>query len=380
MVDSAHFQPDDRPVDDQLADLRVRIDAVDQQLIALINQRARLAQAVGEVKKLDGSPVFRPDREAQVIDRVKAQNPGPVREDSLAPIWREIMSACRALEAQQRVAFLGPIGTFSEQATLNYFGSSIDALACPSVDEVFRATISGSADYGVVPVENSTEGVVARSLDLLLASPLTIVGETSLLVTHNLLRKEPSREGITVVCAHPQALAQCHNWLSQNLPDAERRPVSSNAEGARLAAQAPSIAALASERAASQYGLHVVQAAVQDEAGVVDVLRLFGEQLRDRIRIPGCERFFELVRRLDDQRLKRGGIRLRGSCERKSAEQTRRDSGEEPHSNGSHENLALEVRHRSGHQTIEHRMGFHRLRLQSCERVTCWTPTRINAG
>jgi chorismate mutase/prephenate dehydratase len=266
MVDTAHFQPDGRPVDEQLADLRVRIDAVDRQLLDLINQRARLAQAVGEVKKIDGSPVFRPDREAQVIDRVKAQNPGPVREDSLAPIWREIMSACRALEAQQRVAFLGPVGTFSEQATLNYFGSSIDALACPSVDEVFRATIAGSADYGVVPVENSTEGVVARSLDLLLASPLTIVGETSLLVTHNLLRQTPSREGITVVCAHPQALAQCHNWLSQNLPDAERRPVSSNAEGARLAAQDPSIAALASERAASQYGLHVVQAAVQDEA------------------------------------------------------------------------------------------------------------------
>ncbi len=266
MADSAHFQPDDRPVDEQLADLRVRIDAVDQHLIDLVNQRARLAQAVGEVKKIDGSPVFRPDREAQVIDRVKAQNPGPIREDSVAPIWREIMSACRALEARQRVAFLGPIGTFSEQATLNYFGSSIEALACPSVDEVFRATISGSADYGVVPVENSTEGVVARSLDLLLASPLTIVGETSLLVTHNLLRQTPSREGITTVCAHPQALAQCHNWLSQNLPEAERRPVSSNAEGARLASQDGAIAALASERAATQYGLHVVQAAVQDEA------------------------------------------------------------------------------------------------------------------
>ena len=265
MVDSAHFQPDDRPVDDQLADLRVRIDAVDQQLIALINQRARLAQAVGEVKKLDGSPVFRPDREAQVIDRVKAQNPGPVREDSLAPIWREIMSACRALEAQQRVAFLGPIGTFSEQATLNYFGSSIDALACPSVDEVFRATISGSADYGVVPVENSTEGVVARSLDLLLASPLTIVGETSLLVTHNLLRKATSREGIAVVCAHPQALAQCHNWLSQNLPDAERRPVSSNAEGARLASIEPSTAAIASDVAAARYGLQIVTPNIQDD-------------------------------------------------------------------------------------------------------------------
>jgi len=259
------FQPDGRPVDEQLADLRVRIDVVDQQLLSLLNERAKLAQAVGEVKKIDGSPVFRPDREAQVIDRVKNRNPGPIKADSVAPIWREIMSACRSLEARQRVAFLGPIGTFSEQATLNYFGSSIEALACPSIDEVFRATSARSADFGVVPVENSTEGIVARSLDLLLQSPLTIVGETSLMVTHNLLRKELSREGIKVVCAHPQALAQCQGWLSLNLPDAERRAVSSNAEGARLAGVDDSVAALASDRAASQYGLHVVQRAVQDE-------------------------------------------------------------------------------------------------------------------
>ncbi len=263
---SSHFQPDGRPVDVQLGELRVKIDAVDQQLLSLLNQRAQLAQAVGEVKKLDGSPVFRPDREAQVIDRVKNGNPGPVRNDSIAPIWREIMSACRALEGRQRVAFLGPIGTFSEQAALNYFGSSIDAVSCPSIDEVFRATSAQSADFGVVPIENSTEGVVARSLDLLLQSPLSIVGETSLMVTHNLLRKDLGREGIEVVAAHPQALAQCQGWLSQHLPHAERRAVSSNAEGARMAAQDACIAALASERAASQYGLHVVQAAVQDEA------------------------------------------------------------------------------------------------------------------
>ncbi|MBI2734443.1 MAG: prephenate dehydratase [Aquabacterium sp.] len=268
MADQApdHFQPDGRPVDEQLADLRVRIDVVDQQLLKLLNERAKLAQAVGEVKKIDGSPVFRPDREAQVIDRVKNRNPGPILADSIAPIWREIMSACRSLEARQRVAFLGPIGTFSEQATLNYFGSSIEPLACPSIDEVFRATSARSADFGVVPIENSTEGVVARSLDLLLQSPLTIVGETSLLVTHNLLRKEPGRDGIKVVAAHPQALAQCQGWLSQNLPGVERRAVSSNAEGARMAGEDASIAALASERAASQYGLHVVQRAVQDEA------------------------------------------------------------------------------------------------------------------
>ncbi|TAK93363.1 MAG: prephenate dehydratase [Aquabacterium sp.] len=268
MADHApdHFKPDGRPVDEQLADLRVRIDVVDQQLLTLLNERAKLAQAVGEVKKIDGSPVFRPDREAQVIDKLKNRNPGPVLADSIAPIWREIMSACRSLEARQRVAFLGPIGTFTEQAMLNYFGSSIEPIACPSFDEIFRATEAGSADFGVVPIENSTEGVVARSLDLLLQSPLTIIGETSLLVTHNLLRKELSHDDIKVICAHPQALAQCQVWLSQNLPNAERRAVSSNAEGARLAAQDASVAALASERAALQFGLHVVQRAVQDEA------------------------------------------------------------------------------------------------------------------
>jgi chorismate mutase/prephenate dehydratase len=261
-----HFQPDSRPVDEQLADLRVRIDVVDQQLIALLNARARLAQAVGEVKKLDGSPVFRPDREMQVIDKIQRYNPGPILPESIGPIWREVMSACRALESKQKVAFLGPVGTFTEQAMLNYFGSSIEPVACAGFEEIFRATEAGSADFGVVPIENSTEGVVARTLDLLLQSPLVITGETSLQVVHNLLRKSPSLAGISVVCAHPQALAQCQGWLSQHLPHAERRAVSSNAEGARLAAEDDTIAALASERAASQFGLHVVQRAVQDEA------------------------------------------------------------------------------------------------------------------
>jgi chorismate mutase/prephenate dehydratase len=258
--------PDNRPVDEQLGDLRVRIDSVDRQLLSLLNERARLAQHVGEVKKIDGSPVFRPDRETQVIDGLKAANPGPVRADSIAPIWREIMSACRSLEARLRVAFLGPVGTFTEQAALNYFGSSIEPVLCANFDEVFRATEAGSADFGVVAIENSTEGVVARSLDLLLQSSLVVIGETSLLVRHNLLRKLPSREGIKTVAAHPQALGQCQGWLNVHLPHAERHAVSSNAEGARLASEDDSVAALASERAASQYGLHVVQAAVQDEA------------------------------------------------------------------------------------------------------------------
>ena len=175
------------------------------------------------------------------------------------------MSACRSLEARLRVAFLGPVGTFTEQAALNYFGSSIEPVLCANFDEVFRATDAGSADFGVVAIENSTEGVVARSLDLLRQSSLVVIGETSLMVTHNLLRQQPSREGIKIVAAHPQALGQCQGWLGQHLPHVERRAVSSNAEGARLASEDASVAALASERAASQYGLPVVQSAVQDE-------------------------------------------------------------------------------------------------------------------
>jgi chorismate mutase/prephenate dehydratase len=245
--------------------LREQIDAVDGELLALLNRRAALAQTVGDVKKKEGSVVFRPEREAQVIDALKAKNPGPLGSDSVAPIWREIMSACRALETPTRVAYLGPAGTFSELAALGFFGSSIVKLPCASIDEVFRTTSAGAADFGVVPVENSTEGVVARSLDLFLTTPLFIIGETSLFVRHNLLRKEDSLEGIQAVCAHPQALAQCHGWLSHHLPHVERRPVSSNAEGARLASLDAALAGVASERAASEYGLHVAAPAIQDD-------------------------------------------------------------------------------------------------------------------
>jgi chorismate mutase/prephenate dehydratase len=249
----------------ELLALRTQIDAVDRELLALLNRRAALAQDVGELKKSEGSVVFRPEREAQVIDGLKSVNAGPLRSESVAPIWREIMSACRALETPTRVAFLGPAGTFSEQAALGYFGSSIVKVDCASIDEVFRTTSAGAADFGVVPVENSTEGVVARSLDLFLTTPLAIIGETSLFVRHNLLRKQASLDGITAVCAHPQALAQCHLWLSNHLPNVERRPAASNAEGARLASFDPTLAAVASERAASEWGLHVVAPAVQDD-------------------------------------------------------------------------------------------------------------------
>jgi chorismate mutase/prephenate dehydratase len=249
-----------------LPELRTQIDVLDLQLLALLNQRATLAHEVGEIKRMDDSPVFRPEREAQVISSLQAGNPGPLKNSSLAIIWREIMSACRALEAAQRVAYLGPAGTFSEQAALQYFGSSIERMPCGSIDEVFRATAAGSAQFGVVPMENSTEGMVSRSLDLFLTSPLHVIGETSLLVRHNLLRLSDSLEGIEAVYAHPQALAQCQHWLNAHLPHAERHAASSNAEGARLAATNPAWAGIASERAGSEFGLHVVSHAIQDDA------------------------------------------------------------------------------------------------------------------
>ncbi|MES2979803.1 MAG: prephenate dehydratase [Pseudomonadota bacterium] len=249
-----------------LPDLRTQIDSIDTQLLDLLNRRAKVAEQVGEVKKREGTPFFRPDRVAKVIEQLQASNPGPLKSEHIAAVWREIMSACLALEAPVRVAYLGPAGTFSEQAALQFFGASIEHVSCGNFDEVFRATAAGSADYGIVPVENSTEGVVSRSLDLLLNSPLHIVGETNLMIRHNLLRLSDSLDDIEVVLAHPQALAQCQGWLSAHLPNAERRAASSNAEGARLASTNPAWAGIASERASAEFGLHLAARAIQDDA------------------------------------------------------------------------------------------------------------------
>ncbi len=167
----------------------MQIDSLDQRLLSLLNERAHVAELVGEVKKREGTPFFRPDRVAQVIDKMQKSNGGPLKDLHVAAIWREIMSACLALESPQRVAVLGPEGTFCEQAAIEYFGGAADLIYCASFDEVFHATAAGSAQYGVVGVENSTEGVVTRSLDLFLHSPTHVVGEVSLLIRHHLLRR-----------------------------------------------------------------------------------------------------------------------------------------------------------------------------------------------
>ena len=251
--------------DQRLTPLRAQIDAIDQELLTLLSKRARAAQEVGHIKNESSAPIFRPERETQVIQNVLQKNPGPLLPDGLASIWREIMSACRALESKQTIAYLGPTGTFSEQAAHQFFGQSIDGLPCASLDEVFKAVEKGAASFGVVPVENSSEGAVSRTLDLLLESPLQISGEIILPIRHHLLTNHGSLDGVKTVCAHAQALAQCQQWLSVHAPQLHRQAVSSNAEAARMASQDPSIAAIAGEPAQLAYGLQIVSAQIQDD-------------------------------------------------------------------------------------------------------------------
>ena len=248
-----------------LAELRQAIDSVDDQLLALISRRATLAQAVGHLKQGSNAPVWRPEREAQIIQRLRHANQGPLAGERIESIWREIISGCREIERRLRVAFLGPSGTFSEIALLKQFGHGVEAVSCSSIDEVFRTAESQQVDFGIVPVENSSEGAVNRSLDLMLQSPLVICAEVSLPVKHNLLSQNESLEGINKVCAHPQALAQCAGWLDKHLPHAQRMPVSSNAEGARLASEASDTAGIASELAAERYHLKIACGSIQDD-------------------------------------------------------------------------------------------------------------------
>jgi chorismate mutase/prephenate dehydratase len=251
--------------DDKLKLLREKIDSIDAQILDLLNRRARVAQDVGHVKAEHKAPVFRPEREAQVLRGVAERNPGPLDSADVQTIFREIMSACRALERRVTVAYLGPAGTFSEQAVYQQFGRAVEGMPCGSIDEVFRAAEAGTADFGVVPVENSSEGVINRTLDLMLQTTLTISGEISMLVRHSLMSASGEMTGVRTICAHSQALAQCQAWLNQHYPNIERRAVASNAEAARIASQDPSVAAIASEIAGQQYVLQVVNAAIQDD-------------------------------------------------------------------------------------------------------------------
>ncbi len=249
---------------DTLADIRRKIDALDARIVRLLAARARLAQRVGTVKA--GGTMYRPEREAQVLRRLAALKGDPLPHRALARIFTEIMSACRALEDSMRVAYLGPEGTFSQEAVLKQFGGMTPAIACASIDEVFRQVETGAVGYGVVPVENSTEGAIGRTLDLLLATPARVCGEVMLPVRQNLMSRALKRDAIRRVYSHTQSLAQCQQWLSRHLPRAERIAVVSNAEAARRAARDARSAAIASRIAAGLYGLRLLARNIEDEA------------------------------------------------------------------------------------------------------------------
>jgi chorismate mutase/prephenate dehydratase len=247
---------------EELGRLRQGIDALDDQVLGLINQRAKLAHRIGEIKH---GNIYRPEREAQVLRRLADANGGPLPEGAVRTIFREIMSACLALEQPLRVAYLGPAGTFSESAAQKHFGSAPTLTPAASIDDVFRAVEAGNADYGVVPVENSTEGAIGRTLDLLLSSPLQICGEVNLRIHQNLLSKADSLGGLTRLYSHAQSLAQCHEWLNRNLAGLQRVPVASNAEAARMAAEDSGSCAIAGEAAAKLYGLNLLATSIEDD-------------------------------------------------------------------------------------------------------------------
>jgi len=247
--------------------IRKRIDAVDRQLHELINQRAKLAQEVGISKHAQGRVVdfYRPEREAEVLRLALERNrKGALRDEEILRLFREIMSACLAQEKPLKAAYLGPEGTYSQQAVFKQFGHSVRALPLISIDEVFQEVQAGNADFGVVPVENSTEGTVNNTLDRFLSTSLNICGEVELRVHHNLMGRMKTLAEVKRVCAHPQALGQCRLWLDEHLPHAERVPVASNAEGARRARDERGSAAIAGDVAAEIYGLGILAPHIED--------------------------------------------------------------------------------------------------------------------
>lgn len=251
----------------ELAVVRNEIDAIDQQLLALLNQRAGCAKKVGEIKARHGEAgfIYRPEREAQVLRRIQQQNPGPLSNEHVTWLFREVMSTCLSLEQPLSVTFLGPLGSFTGSAATKHFGHAAHLLPQSSIDDVFREVEAGHAHYAVVPIENSTEGAVGRSMDLLFSTPLKICGEVVLRIHQNLMTRETSLDKITKVYSHAQSLAQCHEWLNRNLPNVPRISVGSNSQAAEMAMQESGVAAIAGEAAAERFNVPILVANIEDE-------------------------------------------------------------------------------------------------------------------
>ncbi len=270
---------------EKLLKIRDCIDALDDEMLELISKRAECAEDVGKVKREAGETdlwFYRPEREAQILNRVVDNNKGPLVNERITAIYREVISSCLALEQQIKVAFLGPEGTFSQEASKKHFGQAVETVPVGSIGQVFKEVENGTVDYGVVPIENSTEGVISYTLDVFMNSPLKISGEIKLRIHQNLMVRADASEddwtNVERIYSHQQSLAQCRVWLDNNLPNAERIPVSSNTEAARQAKEDKNSAAIAGTLAAKTYGLHIAQENIEDSKENTTRFLVIGKQ------------------------------------------------------------------------------------------------------
>ncbi len=252
---------------DKLKAIRTTIDDLDLQIQNLINERAKCAQQVAEIKIQSGETehFYRPEREAQVLRNIEARNEGPLGDKEMARLFREIMSSCLALERPLKIAFLGPAGTYNHVATVKHFGGSIEEKPVKNIEEIFRVVESGEAHFGVAPIENSTEGVITHTLDLLINSSMMICGEVDLRIQHNLITNEADLKNIKKVFSHQQSLAQCRRWLDENLPGVDQYAVRSNSEAVRLAKEEKGAAAIAGKMASEIYEVPILCSEIEDE-------------------------------------------------------------------------------------------------------------------
>ncbi|MGB0848856.1 MAG: prephenate dehydratase [Thiolinea sp.] len=274
-------------MDIDLSALRKQIDALDEQILVLLNKRAECAEQVAHVKLAEdpNAKFYRPEREAWILNRMREMNSGPLRNEQITQIYREIIASCLGLEESLCIAYLGPEGTFTQEATLKHFGQGVATQPVDSIDQVFREVEAGRMRYGVVPIENSTEGVITHTLDMFMQSNLRICGEISLRIHQNLMGKTSDLSAIQRVYSHQQSLAQCRNWLAQHLPHAEQIAVSSNSEASRRCAEDSGSVAIGPKQAAQIYGLDILQASIEDNANNTTRFLVIGDQV-----VGGCGR------------------------------------------------------------------------------------------
>lgn len=268
--------------DKDLNPLRQQIDTIDTKILDLLNQRANVAIAVGKAKEGDDKSFYVPSREKAIYERLTGENSGPFPNEAVCKVFREIISASLNMEMPMKVAFLGPQSTFTHMATMLQFGLSAQLIPMKSIPAVFEEVERGRANYGVVPVENSTEGVVNHTLDMFFDSELQMIAEVMLEISHNLLSKTGELEKISKIVSHPQSLAQCRHWLETNMVDTPQMDVASTAAAAQMAAEDETVAAIASHAAAVQYDLRVVKAKIEDNPHNFTRFLVIGKKTPDK--------------------------------------------------------------------------------------------------